>query len=238
MVNNGKDCFPYVVGDVLTTTPNPKNAEWLQVKPPPTSTAPAPAIHHPAQLSYLTQFTLHSNMSYRGSVPVRPAPRMSLGTAFIYACAAGALGVAAMTVSEKCEQLITNRPNSYIPANTLAALLGLRGVRSGADAWNLNMIMHYGQGALVAGIRGVMSWYGIRGPVADFMFMGVRLLTDQTLENLAGVGTPPWYVYHSSYMSETDLFYRTWPVNEQVVDLLHKAVFAFVTGYVCDQWIQ
>jgi hypothetical protein len=31
---------------------------------------------------------------------------------------------------------------------------------------------------------------------------------------------------------------RTWPVSEQVIDLLHKAVFAFVTGYLTDRWIQ
>lgn len=31
---------------------------------------------------------------------------------------------------------------------------------------------------------------------------------------------------------------RTWPVNEQVVDLLHKFVFAFVTGYAADRLIQ
>ena len=28
-----------------------------------------------------------------------------------------------------------------------------------------------------------------------------------------------------------------WPVREQWIDLLHKGVFAFVTGYLCDKWI-
>jgi hypothetical protein len=32
--------------------------------------------------------------------------------------------------------------------------------------------------------------------------------------------------------------HRTWPVGEQVVDLFHKAIFAFVTGYLTDSWIQ
>lgn len=32
--------------------------------------------------------------------------------------------------------------------------------------------------------------------------------------------------------------YRTWPVNEQVIDILHKGVFAFVTGYFTDRWLQ
>lgn len=33
------------------------------------------------------------------------------------------------------------------------------------------------------------------------------------------------------------LWFRTWPVNEQIVDLLHKGVFAAVTGYVADRLI-
>lgn len=31
---------------------------------------------------------------------------------------------------------------------------------------------------------------------------------------------------------------RTWPVGEQVIDILHKAVFALVTGYFTDKWVQ
>jgi hypothetical protein len=65
-----------------------------------------------------------------------------------------------------------------------------------------------------------MGAYGIRGPFADFMFTVLRLCIDQTLENVTGVGAPPW----------------TWPVGEQVVDILHKGVFAFVTGWVTD-WL-
>lgn len=32
-------------------------------------------------------------------------------------------------------------------------------------------------------------------------------------------------------------WYRTWPVNEQIIDLIHKGVFAFATGYLCDRLI-
>lgn len=54
------------------------------------------------------------------------------------------------------------------------------------------MAMHYGQGAAAALLRGVASFYGVRGPFADFMFTGVRLGIDQTLENWTGVGALPW----------------------------------------------
>jgi len=52
--------------------------------------------------------------------------------------------------------------------------------------------MHYGQGALASGIRGLMSYNGIRGPFADFMFTVLRLCIDQTLENVTGTGALPW----------------------------------------------
>jgi hypothetical protein len=93
---------------------------------------------------------------------------------------------------------------------------------------------------LAAGIRGAMSYYGIVGPFGSYLFMGVRLLIDQTLENWTGVGALPWYVY--SWQHEQEPVHwphvnRTWPVNEQIIDLLHKAVFAAVTGYVADRVI-
>ena len=74
----------------------------------------------------------------------------------------------------------------------------------------------YGDAKMTGGaaVRGLMAERGLRGPVGSFMFMNLRLLNDQTLENATGVGAPPW----------------TWPVDEQVIDLLHKAIYAFATG--------
>ena len=65
-----------------------------------------------------------------------------------------------------------------------------------------------------------MAQHGIRGPVGSFLYMNLRLLNDQTLENATGVGAPPW----------------TWPVDEQVVDLLHKAIYAYAAGAAAD-WL-
>lgn len=56
----------------------------------------------------------------------------------------------------------------------------------------------------------------MRGPFVDFIFTGVRLLTDQTLENWTGAGALPW----------------TWPINEQIIDIIHKGIYAFATGFV------
>ncbi|KAJ3053879.1 hypothetical protein HK097_003168 [Rhizophlyctis rosea] len=76
-------------------------------------------------------------------------------------------------------------------------------------------------GILAAGIRATMAYNGIAGPFASFLFTGVRLLIDQTLENATGVGALPWL----------------WPASEQVLDVLHKMVYAFVTGYFVDKWV-
>jgi hypothetical protein len=134
--------------------------------------------------------------------------------------AAGIVGVAAMTVGEKLEQQLTHRPNSFVPAKTLARLLGRHG-KTGSQDRALNWAMHWGQGILLGAARGLMAERGVRGPVGSFLFLNLRLLNDQTLENATGVGALPW----------------TWPVDEQVIDLVHKGVYAFTTGLVADRII-
>jgi hypothetical protein len=96
-----------------------------------------------------------------------------------------------MTMTEKIEQIFTGRPNSEVPGKTLARLINAK-PRNAQELWNLNMAMHYGQGAVAATFRALASYYGLRGPFTDFMFTGLRLLIDQTLENWTGVGAPPW----------------------------------------------
>lgn len=59
-----------------------------------------------------------------------------------------------------------------------------------------------------------MAAANLRGPRATMMHAPLRLTWDQTLENLTGVGAPPW----------------TWPRDELVIDVLHKTVFSLATG--------
>jgi hypothetical protein len=138
-----------------------------------------------------------------------------------YGLLAGAAGVAAMTLGEKIEQLFTRRPNSYIPARTLARLIGKPESDADHDV-PMNWAMHWGQGIALGAVRGLMAQHGLRGPMGSFLLLNLRLLNDQTLENATGVGAPPW----------------TWPVNEQIIDLIHKGVYAFVTGAVADSLIE
>ena len=134
--------------------------------------------------------------------------------------AAGIGGVAVMTAAEKLEQQLTKRPSSYVPAHTLAHVLGLR--RPDDDRWARNMAMHYGNGLLLGAMRGVMSAANLRGPRASLMLAPIRLTWDQTLENLTGVGAPPW----------------TWPRDELIIDVLHKTVFSLATGAASDALVK
>ena len=130
---------------------------------------------------------------------------------------AGAVGTAVMTAGEKLEQRLTGRPSSSVPARVLARLTGLP-EQPGKQPVAMNWAMHYGQGALAGVVRSLMAQVGLRGPVASAKFTVVRLTNDQILENATGVGAPP----------------ETWPRSELVVDVLHKAVYAFATGLVAD----
>lgn len=131
--------------------------------------------------------------------------------------AAGLVGAAAMTAGEKLEQVITHRPNSYVPARALLTLLG-RPPGEGVRPVLWNHLMHWGTAATLGVLRGVWSVTGIRGTVANVGHTVTRLAFDQTVENVTGVGAPP----------------TAWPLQEQVVDVLHKTVYSVVTGLVAD----
>lgn len=126
-----------------------------------------------------------------------------------------------MTLGEKLEQAITQRPDSHVPARVLQRLTHLP-EHAGKQPLPVNRTMHFGQAALLGVLRSIMSQVGLRGPVASAKFTVVRLTNDQILENATGVGAPP----------------QTWPRRELVIDVLHKAVYAFATGAVADALAQ
>jgi hypothetical protein len=130
--------------------------------------------------------------------------------------ACGIAGAAAMAAAAKLEQLATGRPDSYVPGRTLAHLLRLP--QPDRDRWARNMAMHYLAGATAGALRGIMSAANLRGPFASAMHTNLRLAFDQTLENATGAGAPPW----------------TWPRDELLIDVTHKAVYSFVTGALAD----
>lgn len=131
---------------------------------------------------------------------------------------AGLAGAGAMLLTEQVEQAITHRPNSYVPGRALLRLFGRRPTEGERPAgWNY--AMHFGTGAALGAVRGIWAVTGLRGPLAVAAHTVIRLGFDQTVENATGAGAPP----------------ATWPTQEKVVDLLHKTVFAAVTGVLVDR---
>lgn len=135
--------------------------------------------------------------------------------------AAGLAGAAAMTVTEKAEQLVTRRPNSYVPARALLTMLG-QSPDDGEKPLVWNHLMHYGTAASLGALRGVWAATGIRGASANAWHTVIRLGVDQTIENATGVGAPP----------------AAWPRRELAVDVGHKAVFSTVAGTLADRMIR
>ncbi len=134
--------------------------------------------------------------------------------------AAGVVGVVAMTVTEKVEQSFTGRADSYVPGRTLLTLLGRRPGQHQQPRL-ANHLMHWGTGAALGALRGIWAVSGLRGPWWSLAHTGVRLATDQTLENATGAGAPP----------------QTWPAQERRVDMAHKAVYSIVTGVVAERLV-
>ncbi|KAF2748845.1 hypothetical protein M011DRAFT_441372 [Sporormia fimetaria CBS 119925] len=149
------------------------------------------------------------------------SPRVPLGQAIAIGLSAGILGALVMTGTNKLEQLLTSRPSSYVPGRTMATHLGLSSFYA-KHPDILNHLHHFGMGMLGGVVRAGMSYVGVIGPVASFLHLGVRVAMDQFVEMTAGTSDWPW----------------TWPINEQVIDLGHKGVYALVVGYLCDRLVR
>ncbi|EUC45269.1 hypothetical protein COCMIDRAFT_95988 [Bipolaris oryzae ATCC 44560] len=171
-----------------------------------------PQYHHPG-----------GTVSYPDAKSLYPSvPRVSFGRAVAIGLSAGFLGALVMTGTNKIEQLITHRPNSFVPARTIGNHLGVSPSFYQRHTLFLNHLHRFGMGILAGPVRAIMSYYGVIGPFAAFVHTGVRIMMDQTVELTAGTSAVPW----------------SWPINEQVIDVLHKGVYAIVTGYVCDRLVR
>jgi hypothetical protein len=133
---------------------------------------------------------------------------------------AGAAGTVAMTVGEWVEQRYTHRPDSYVPAHTLRPAAAPARPRRRPPRAQL------GDAPRDGGVRRRPARRhgraNLRGPAASFLHTWVRLSVDQTLENATGAGAPP----------------PSWPRRELVIDVAHKASYAFATGLFADRLIR
>ncbi len=131
---------------------------------------------------------------------------------------AGAVGTAAMTVSQLLEMSVSGREASTVPGQIGAHLLPGRDPSSTADVQALNTAVHWVHGITMGAVRGGLDVAGLNGPVASAAHFALLWGGDVTLFRVLGVADVPW----------------RWKPDELAADVTHKAVYAAVTGLTYD----
>ena len=130
---------------------------------------------------------------------------------------AGLVGTAAMTVSERVEMAVTGREASDVPGQVGAKLLG-RHPATEAEMQRLSTQVHWAHGILGGAVRAVLERAGVRGGAASVAHFAALWGGDATLYAALGIAPPPW----------------DWEQDELAADVVHKGVYAAVTGVVYD----
>lgn len=130
---------------------------------------------------------------------------------------AGLVGTAAMTASERVEMAVTGREASDVPGRVGAKLLG-REPAPDAEMERLSTQVHWIHGILAGALRGVLDRAGITGPAASAAHFAAVGGGDASLYAALGIAPAPW----------------DWDQDELAADVLHKGVYAAVTGVVYD----
>ena len=131
---------------------------------------------------------------------------------------AGAVGTIAMTISERLEIAVTGREASQVPGEVAAHLLPGRNPQVASDVEQLNSPMHWAHGISIGALRGLLDAGGMRGSTATAAHFALLWSGDAMLYRALGVADVPW----------------RWSADELAADLLHKGVYAVVTGAVYD----
>jgi hypothetical protein len=131
---------------------------------------------------------------------------------------AGAVGTVAMTVTQQVEMSLSGRSPSTVPGQVGAHLVPGADPAVSADVARLNGPVHWGHGIAMGALRGVLDVAGLHGPAATAAHFALVWGGDATLYRALGVADVPW----------------RWSSAELGADLLHKGVYAAVTGVVYD----
>jgi hypothetical protein len=131
---------------------------------------------------------------------------------------AGVAGTMAMTVSERLEMALSGRQPSTVPGQVGAHLLPAKDPTSATDVERLNSSVHWAHGISMGALRGALDQAGLRGAKASAAHFALLWGGDAALYRGLGIAGVPWQ----------------WDGDELATDLLHKAVYAVVTGAVYD----
>ncbi len=131
--------------------------------------------------------------------------------------AAGLVGTVAMTVSERLEMAVTGREASDVPGQVGAKLLR-RHPKTDAEMQRLSTQVHWAHGVLGGALRGALDQAGVTGPAASVAHFAALWAGDAGLYAALDIAPAPW----------------DWEPEELTTDILHKGVYAAVTGAVYD----
>lgn len=131
---------------------------------------------------------------------------------------AGAVGTLAMTLTERLEMSVSGRPASQVPGQVGACLLPGSDPRSDADVQRLNTPVHWAHGVAMGPLRAALDAAGFDGPTASAIHFALLWSGDAALYRALGIAEVPWQ----------------WEAGALVTDVLHKSVYAAVTGAVYD----
>ena len=131
---------------------------------------------------------------------------------------AGAVGTAAMTLTQRLEMSLSGRAPSTVPGQVGAHLLPGADPTTPADVARLNTPVHWGHGITMGAVHGVLDEAGLHGPAASAAHFALVWGGDAALYRALGIADAPW----------------RWSRDELAADVLHKGVYAAVTGAVYD----
>lgn len=131
---------------------------------------------------------------------------------------AGAIGAAAMTLSNKLEmRFVTGRSGSTVPAQAVERVTGVEPADQSSET-RLNELSHWGYGVAQGAVRGLIGAAGLRGVGGALAHYVTVWGGQQALMPALGIGAPTWrygrnaiaidVVHHSVYVAATSLAYE------------------------------
>jgi hypothetical protein len=131
---------------------------------------------------------------------------------------AGAIGTVAMTLSQRLEMSVSGRPGSQVPGQVGASLLPGSDPGSSSDVQRLNAPVHWAHGVTMGALRGGLDAAGLQGAAASAAHFALVWGGDAALYRALNLADMPW----------------RWEPDALATDVLHKGVYATVTGVAYD----
>ena len=140
---------------------------------------------------------------------------MELWEAVLAGLFAGLVGTAAMTASQAVEIRFTGREPSMVPGQVGYSILR-REPADQAGLARMNSVVHWVHGIGMGAVRGLLGLAGLGAVAGTAAHFALVWGGDVMLYMALGLAGPPW----------------KWKGKDLATDLLHKGIYAVVTGLV------